>query len=157
LASGIHAAYVLGAAAAHVLLLRGLTARYRRRRAARLDEELVALRDSARDYRLIAAALGPGSRAPRPREEEERLLAVGGVGMIGDAMSWVLSTLKRSLGARTVALLWVEDSDGERVKLTEVASDADDITEEPRLPTAGVLGAVIRDRQALLVAATKPG
>ncbi len=157
LPASLHALFIAGAALAHMLLLRGMTSRYRYRRARRLEEELAALRDSARDYRLIAAALGPGSRAPRPREEEERLLAVGGVGMIGDAMSWVLSTLKRSLGARTVALLWVEDSDGERVKLTEVASDADDITEEPRLPNAGVLGAVIRDRQPLLVAATKPG
>ena len=156
LAAGIHGAFLFGAAAAHVLLLRGLTARYRRRRAARLDEELVALRESARDYRLIAAALGPSSRAPRPREEEERLLAIGGVGMIGDSASWMLATLKRSLGARTVALLWIDD-DGERIKLKEVASDADDITETPRLTSAGVLGAILRDRTPLLVAATKPG
>ncbi len=152
---GLHAIYLVGAAAAHAVLLRGLTARYRKRRAKRLDEELLALRESARDYRLIAAALGPGSRAPRTRDEEERLLAIGGVGMIGDATSWVLSTLKRSLGARTVALLWVED-DGERVKLKEIVSDADDITEVPRLPNAGVLGAVLRDRQPLIVGATKP-
>src|SRR4051812_35691726 len=156
LAAGIHASYLASAAAAHAVLLRGLTARYRRRRAARLDEELGALRDSARDYRLIAAALGPSSRAPRGRDEEERLLAIVGVGMIGDAASWVLGTLKRSLGAMTVALLWLDD-DGERVKLKEVASDADDITELPRLPSAGILGAVVRDRQPLLCAATKPG
>ena len=155
-AAGLHAGFLIGAAAAHAVLLRGVITRYRTRRARRLDEELLLLRDSARDYRLIAAALGPGSRAPRTREDEERLLAIGGVGMIGDAISWVLGTLKRSLGARTVALLWVED-DGERVKLKEVVSDADDITEAPRLPTAGVLGAVLRDRQALLVGATKPG
>jgi two-component system, cell cycle response regulator len=152
----VHAVFLAGAAAAHAVLLRGLTARYRARRAKRLEEELTSLKDSARDYRLIAAALGPASRAPRPRDEEERLLAIGGVSMIGDATSWVLHTLKRSLGARTVALLWVDD-DGERVKLKEVASDADDITEAPRLPNAGVLGAVVRDRQPLLVAATKPG
>ena len=114
-------------------LLRRDLAVPRPRRAKRLDDELDSLRESARDYRLIAAALGPGSRAPRPRDEEERLLAIGGVGMIGDATSWVLATLKRSLGARTVALLWVDD-DGERVKLKEVESDADDITEAPRLP-----------------------
>jgi two-component system cell cycle response regulator len=160
-AASLHALFLVGAALAHALLLRGLTSRYRHRRARRLDEELVALRDSARDYRLIAAALGPGSRAPRTRDEEERLLAIGGVGMIDDSMSWVLTTLKRSLNARTVALLWVDDSDGAtpeaRIKLVEVASDADDIVENPRLPTAGVLGAVIRDRQPLLVAATKPG
>ena len=93
------------------MLLRGLTSRYRappRARASRRSWPRCATR--ARDYRLIAAALGPGSRAPRPRDEEERLLAIGGVGMIGDATSWVLATLKRSLGARTVALLWVEDT-----------------------------------------------
>jgi two-component system, cell cycle response regulator len=152
---GLHAIYLVGAALAHAVLLRGLIARYRKRRVKRLDEELLALRESARDYRLIAAALGPGSRAPRTRDEEERLLAIGGVGMIGDATSWVLATLKRSLGARTVALLWVED-DGERVKLKDIVSDADDITEMPRLPNAGVLGAVLRDRQPLIVGATKP-
>jgi diguanylate cyclase (GGDEF)-like protein len=125
----------------------------------RLDEELAALRDSARDYRLIAAALGPGSRAPRPRDEEERLLAIGGLGMIGDGLAWVLGMLKRALAARTVALLWIDDASdsGERVKLKEVVSEADDITEQRRLPSAGVLGAVLRDRQPLLVAATKPG
>jgi diguanylate cyclase (GGDEF)-like protein len=154
--AALHAACLVGAAAAHALLLRGLIARYRRRRAARLDEELLALRESARDYRLIAAALGPASRAPRGRDEEERLLAIGGVGMIGDAASWVLSTLKRSLAARTVALLWLDD-DGDRIKLKEVASDADDIVEIPRLHSAGILGAVLRDRQPILCAATKPG
>ena len=155
-AAAIHAACITGAALSHALLLRGLTARYRRRRALRLDEELLALRDSARDYRLIAAPLGPSSRAGRSRDEEERLLTIGGIGMINDAASWVLATLKRSLGARTVALLWLDD-DGERIKLKEVASDADDITETPRLSSAGILGAVIRDRQPLLCAATKPG
>jgi two-component system cell cycle response regulator len=62
---GLHAIYLVGAASAHAVLLRGLIARYRRRRAKRLDDELAALRESAKDYRLIAAALGPGSRAPR--------------------------------------------------------------------------------------------
>ncbi len=154
--AAIHVACLVGAALAHILLLRGVTARYRRRRAARLEEELSALKDSARDYRLIAAALGPASRAPRARDEEERLLAIGGVEMIGDSASWVLSTLKRSLHARTVALLWLDD-DGERIKLKEVASDADDITEQPRLAHAGILGAIVRDRSPLLCAATKPG
>ncbi len=157
--AGLHVVFLVGAAVAHVVLLRGLTTRYRRRRAKRLDEELLALRDSARDYRLIAAALGPGSRAPRTRDEEERLLAIGGVGMIGDAMSWVLATLKRSLAARTVALLWVEE-DGDTAKLKsikEIVSDADDIVEAPRFTSAGVLGAVLKDRQPLIVGATKPG
>jgi diguanylate cyclase (GGDEF)-like protein len=154
-AASIHAACIAGAALAHVLLLRGLIARYRRRRNARLEDELTSLRDSARDYRLIAAPLGPKSRAPRARDEEERLLTIGGVGMIHDAASWVLATLKRSLSARTVALMWIDDDD--RVNLRDVASDADDIVETPRLASAGILGAVIRDRAPILCAATKPG
>ena len=155
LSGGVHVAYLAGATAAHVILLRGVVSRYRARRARRLEEELVSLKADARDYRLISAALGPASRAPRGRDDEERLLAIGGVGMIGDSANWMLATLKRSLNARTVALLWIDD-DGERVKLKEIASDADDVTEHPRLASAGVLQAVLRDRTPLLVAATKP-
>ena len=152
----VHVVLVLGAAAAHALMLRGLVARYRARRMRRIDDEISALRESARDYRLIASSLGPSSRAPRQRDEEERLLAMGGVGMIADAAHWALATVKRSLNARTVALLWL-DEDGERVKLREVVSDSDDIALHNKLPSAGILGAVIRDRNPLLCAATKSG
>ena len=156
LPAATHLAYLAGAAAAHALLLRGLVARHRRRRARRLDDELRAQLDAARDYRLIAAALGPASRAPRSREDEERLLAIGGAGIIADTAAWVLTTLKRSLAADSVALLWL-DTDGERLRLKEIVSDADDIGEPRRLDGAGVLAAVLRDRQPLLCAATKPG
>ncbi len=151
-----HVAFLLGAAAAHALMLRGVASRYKARRLRRLDEELVALRESARDFRLIASALGPASRAPRARDEEERLLAIGGVEMIDDATGWLLTTLRRSLGARTVALLWLEE-DGEHVKLKGISSDAAGACEPRRLPNAGLLGAVIRDRQPLMISATKPG
>src|SRR3569623_960099 len=104
---------------------------------------------------FLEAALSPDSRAVRSRDEEERLLASGGVGMIGDATSWVLATIKRSLGATTVALLWVDDA-SDRLRLKDIASEADDITEQPKLAHTGVLGAVLRDRTPLLVGATKP-
>ncbi len=154
--SAFHVAFLFGAAAAHAVMLRGVASRYRARRLRRLDEELAALRESARDFRLIASALGPASRAPRAREEEDRLLAIGGVEMIDDATGWVVTTLRRSLGARTVALLWIEE-DGEHVKLKAISSDSLAALEPGRLANAGLLGAVIRDRQALLVSATKPG
>jgi two-component system, cell cycle response regulator len=154
--SASHVAFLLGAAAAHSLMLRGVASRYRARRLRRLEEELVALRESARDFRLIASALGPTSRAPRARDEEERLLAIGGVEMIDDATGWVLATLRRSLGARSVVLLWLEE-DGEHVKLKGISSEAPGAGEPRRLANAGLLGAVIRDRQPLLVSVTKPG
>src|SRR3569623_3761486 len=46
------ALFIAGAAAAHAVLLRGLTARYRRRRARRLDDALLPLRVAAMNYRL---------------------------------------------------------------------------------------------------------
>jgi two-component system cell cycle response regulator len=156
LASGIHVAFVVGAACAHALLLRGVVARYRRRRDRRLADELAALASSARDYRLIASALGPASRAPRSRDEEERLLAIGGVGMIGETLAWVLNSLRRTLAATTVALVWVDD-DGEQLRLVDVATTSDDVTENRALGHVGVLGAVVRDREPLLVSATKRG
>jgi two-component system, cell cycle response regulator len=152
----VHVVMIIGAAFAHAIMLRGLVARYRRRRNRKIDEEISALRESARDYRLIAAALGPASRAPRNRDEEERLLAMGGVGMIADAAHWSLTTVKRSLSARTVAVLWLAE-DGESVRLREVVSDSDDIAENNRLASAGILGAVIRDRNPLICATTKAG
>jgi len=151
----LHAVFLVAAAAAHHLFLRGLVASHRRRRAVRLEREVRAMTEAARDYRLISAALGPASRAPRSREDEERLLAAGGVSLVGDACAWVLTTVKRSLGARTVALAWLDD-DGERLKLKDMVSDREQLV-QTRLPAAGVLGAVVRDRAPVVLAAAKSG
>jgi two-component system cell cycle response regulator len=151
----LHAVFLVAAAAAHALFLRGLVASHRRRRAVRLEREVHAMTEAARDYRLISAALGPASRAPRTREDEERLLATGGVSLVGDACAWVLTTVKRSLGARTVVLAWLDD-DGERLKLKDMVSDREQLV-QTRLPAAGVLGAVVRDRSPVVLAAAKSG
>ncbi|MEZ4368397.1 MAG: diguanylate cyclase [Kofleriaceae bacterium] len=151
-----HLGFVALAAGSHAVLLRALAARGRRRRARQLAAELRALRQDARDYRLIASALGPSSRAARPREDEEQLLAIGGAEVIGDAAAWVLATIKRSLGAATVALVWVDD-DGDRLVLKELATDVDEVRDPGRLEAAGLLGAVVRDRAPVLLAATKAG
>jgi two-component system cell cycle response regulator len=153
--AAVHVAFLAGAAAAHALLLRGLARRLRRRQTEALARGFAAEREAARDYRLIASALGPSSRAPRGRDEEERLLAAGGAQIIGDQAAWIVATLKRWLGARSVALVWLADD--ERLVLREIASDADDVTERRQLGSAGVLGAVVRDRAPVLVAATKAG
>jgi diguanylate cyclase (GGDEF)-like protein len=153
--AAVHVAFLAGAAAAHALLLRGLARRLRRRQTESLARGFAAEREAARDYRLIASALGPSSRAPRGRDEEERLLAAGGAQIIGDQAAWIVATLKRWLGARSVALVWLADD--ERLVLREIASDADDVTERRQLGSAGVLGAVVRDRAPVLVAATKAG
>ncbi|MBP6849022.1 MAG: sensor domain-containing diguanylate cyclase [Kofleriaceae bacterium] len=149
----LHVVFLVAAACAHALFLRGLVASHRRRRELRLAREVHAMHERARDYRLIAAALGPASRSARARDDEERLLATGGVSLVDDATAWILATVKRSLGARTVVLAWC--GDGDRLKLKDVISDRDDLVASDALASAGLLGAVVRDRAAVVVAAKR--
>ena len=149
----LHAVFIVAAACAHALFLRGLVASHRRRRELRLARELHAMHERARDYRLIATALGPASRSVRARDEEERLLATGGVSLVDDATAWILATVKRSLGARTVVLAWC--GDGDRLKLKDVISDWDGLVTTDALPQAGLFGAVVRDRAPVVVAAKR--
>jgi diguanylate cyclase (GGDEF)-like protein len=148
--AALHVVLLAAAAAVHALFLRGLVARQRREHRRRLDGELQALRDEARDYRLIAAALGADSRAPRSREEEERKLAEGAVETLRASMFYTLGLVKRSLEARTCALLWLDDA-GATLKIKELVTDSDATTEKRAVAAAGVLGAVLRDRSPVLL------
>jgi two-component system cell cycle response regulator len=152
----LHVFFLGGAAAAHALFLRGLVAHERRRRERRLERELAAQREAARDYRLIAAALGADSRAPRNRADEEHMLALGGLQTISAAIFHTMGVVKWALGARTCGLLWLNER-GDGFKIKELASDTDDVTEAVRVPASGVLGAVLRDRAPLILARTRPG
>ncbi|GAB4559662.1 MAG: hypothetical protein Tsb0020_05670 [Haliangiales bacterium] len=147
--------FIGGAASAHALFLRGLMMQQRRQRARRLEREVNAQRQAAREYRLIAAALGAESRAPRNRSEEEHMLALGGVQTIGASIFHSLSLLAWSLGVRTTALLWLTES-GDSFRIKELVSVTDDVTEDTRVAASGVLGAVLRDRAPLLLERTKP-
>jgi diguanylate cyclase (GGDEF)-like protein len=152
----LHLLFLGGAATAHALFLRGLISRQRRQRQRRLERELEAQRDSARDYRLISAALGAESRAPRSRNDEEHMLAAGGVQAISASVFFTLGLLKRSLSAETCILLWMNER-GDGLKLKELCSDSDHLLEVAQVPLAGVLGAVVRDQSPLMVGCTKPG
>ncbi len=152
----LHAALIAGAAAAHALFLGALVRRYRHDHDRRVDEEIRKQRDSARDYRLIATPLGADSRAPRSRAEQERMLSRGSVQTVSEFIYQSMSMLKRSLGARSCVLLWTDDS-GRKLKLKEVVSDADHVTENNVVPAGGVLGAISRDHQPLAVAKTRAG
>lgn len=153
-ATVVRCAFIVAAAGAHSLFLRGLVARQRRRHEDRLRAEVSALRQEARDYRLISAALTPDSRAPRSRAEEERKLAEGAVESVRASVFYTLGLIKRSLEARTCALLWL-DASGEQLKLKEVVSESDAVTERRAVPLAGALRAIVRDGKALTLPSVK--
>lgn len=152
----LHIAFVLGAAAVHAVFIRGMVWRYRRGAAQRLAEEVETQRQSAADYRLISAPLGADSRGARTRNEQETLLAAGGVAAIQSSVFYTLAQLKTALGAHTVALLWLE-RDGRSLEIKEMISDANDLTEQRAVRAKGVLGALVRDGRPLMMPRTKPG
>jgi two-component system, cell cycle response regulator len=146
--------FITGAAVAHVVFVRGLVWRLRHQHRARLDQELRQLREEARDYRLISAALGPDSRAPRSREVEEQKLAAGAVESLRSSVFYTLRLIKRSLGARTCALLWLDER-SESLRIKELISDSDAVTESRVIPLNGALRAIARDRGPLALPAVK--
>ena len=98
---GVHAAFTIAAATSHALFLRGLVAAHRRDHRHKVAEELRRQRQSARDYRLIAAVLGAESRSPRDRRVEERMLAAGSAEIISSSVYYILQLLKRALDVQT--------------------------------------------------------
>jgi two-component system, cell cycle response regulator len=152
----VHLAFIAAAATLHALFLRGLIARQRVAHRQALEDEIRAQRESARDYRLISAALGADSRARRSRSEEELKLAAGAVDTLSKSIYFTLGLIKRSLGARTCILLWLDDR-GEQLKIKECATDSDAITERRALGLEGALGAVVRDQAPLSLPSTRPG
>jgi two-component system cell cycle response regulator len=151
-----HLGYLALAAAAHALFLRGLVARQRREHAARVAAEVRRLHDEAREFRLIACALGADSRPQRPREDEERLLAEGAVQAIHASMFHTLELLKAALDLRTCVLLWLDDG-GARLKIKELVTDSEAVVETALPADAGALGAVVRDRLLVNLPAPKRG
>ncbi|HTM20295.1 MAG TPA: diguanylate cyclase, partial [Kofleriaceae bacterium] len=153
--AGVHALFLGAAAAAHAVFLRGAVARMRRAHDERLTAELLAQRQAARDFRLIAAPLGAQSRAAT-RPEEERLLGAGGVELIGATVHAHLRLLKRTLAARTCVLLWLDER-GEALHIRELVTDADDVADAGPVAAAGAVGAVVHDRRPHMLAPTRPG
>lgn len=153
----LHLSFIVGAAAAHAVFLRGAAFRMRRRHQRRVERELAEQRAAARDYRLISAALGAESRAPRRREDEEMMLAVGGLESISASVYYTLQLLQRSLPADTCALLWVSQR-GDALDIKELATDHEaQVREVTQVAVTGALRAVVRDRAPILVSQTKPG
>src|SRR5688572_27552996 len=153
-----HAVFLAAAVIVHALFLRGLVRRLAREHRLRLEEEVRTMRDEAREFRLIASALGAESRAPRTREEEERKLAEGAVETIHASMFYTLELLKKSLDLTTCVLLWLDEAGPHaQLKIKELVTDSDCVTETSLPSDAGALGAIVRDRLLLNLPQPKRG
>src|SRR6185503_4333992 len=139
-----HAAFIGFFALVNLIFLHGEVMRQRRENRVAREHELRSMREEARDFRLISSSLSADPKT-RSRAADEERLAIGAVETIHLSLFYTLELLKKSLQLHTCVLLWLDES-GERLKIKELCTDADCITEVPLPADAGALGTVVKNR-----------
>jgi diguanylate cyclase (GGDEF)-like protein len=145
-----HACFVGAFALLNLVLLRAEVVRIRATARARVDAQLVRLKEDARSYRL----LGAGEAGDREATRGDRL-ARASVEEIHQSVHYALDLLRRSLDLHTALLLWLNDS-GTHLRISEVSTEHDEINDAPLAAGDGVLGAVLAQRKMILLAGLKP-
>ena len=121
-------------ALANMIFLQVEVSRRRKEHRRRLTAEIQAMRDEARDFRLVSPTVSSGGQVDRA--EEEAKLARGAVEAIHQSMFFVLELLKKSLDLQTCVLLWL-DSAGKRLRIKELVTDSNMVREVRSRPTPG--------------------
>ena len=135
-----HAGFVATFALLNLTLLRAEVARIRVTARARVEAQLVRIREDARSYRL----LGAGEAADREEVRSDRL-ARASVEEIHQSVLYALDLLRRSLDLHTAVLLWLNDS-GTHLRISELSTSSNEVNDAPFAAGDGVLGAVLAKR-----------
>jgi diguanylate cyclase (GGDEF)-like protein len=138
-----HVSFIAVFALLNVVFLHAEVARQRREHRRRVEEEVTAMREEARDFRLISTALSPESRV-RTRAEEQEKLSQGSIQTIHQQLYYNLDLLRSALGLQTCALLWLDES-GDRLKVKELCTDSTHVVEGAISAGGGVLGAILKE------------
>jgi two-component system cell cycle response regulator len=142
----VRVGYLLLFALANWLFLQVEVVRRRQQHDQRLAREISHIQQEARDFRLISSALS--DRSGTRRAEEEAKLARGAVETIHQGMFLVLNLLKRALDLQTCVLLWL-DAGGQELRVKEMVTDSDMVSETPIPAQAGALGGIVKNRLLL--------
>ncbi len=142
-----HGALMIAFASVNAFVFRAEIARVRRLSRAHIDSELDKMREAARTYRLLGPpSSGRDARGERTSvrpgslETDEERLVRSGVEEIHQALSLALDLLRGSLRARTAVLLWL-DSRGERLRIHEISTSAQNIDPGPFFAKEGLFAA----------------
>ncbi len=138
----------------YALFLRTEISQGRRRLRTEIDARLSEISAEATDFRLTSG-LSLESRDLSP-EELLRRRTVGSVQAIHDSLYNVLEVAERALKPFTVALLWLDSSD-RHMRVKELRSQSDAIVEKPIAAGEGLLGAITKRGEPLLLTNLKPG
>ncbi len=152
-----HACFVGAFALLNLALLRAEVARVRATASARVQEQLVRIKEDARSYRLLGAGEtvevreGGASDATVRSDRSAR----ASVEEIHQSVHYALELLRRSLDLHTAALLWLNDA-GTHLRISELSTGSDDIHDAPFAAGDGVLGAVLAQRARVSLRGLKP-
>jgi two-component system cell cycle response regulator len=144
------AGFVGAFALLNLALLRAEVARIRASARARVEAQLVRIKEDARSYRL----LGAGEPAERDEVRSDRS-ARASVEEIHQSVHYALDLLRQSLDLHTAVLLWLNDG-GTHLRISELSSSSDDVHDAPIPAGDGVLGAVLAQRTPVTLRALKP-
>src|SRR5262249_11005190 len=147
-----HLGFMAVFAALNAMILRAEIARVRSASRSHVHAEMERLGDDARSCRLLAA---PTAAKPRPRQDDEERLARSGVEEIHQSVLFALRLLRESMNLYTAMLLWQNDA-GTHLRISELASDAPNLSEGPFLTGDGVIGAAISRRAPVSIAGLQP-
>ncbi|XXY17045.1 diguanylate cyclase [Sorangium sp. So ce216] len=134
-------------------ILRAEIGRVRKASRTHLQAEIDRLRDDARSYRLLSA---PAQARGGAQKGDDERLARSGVEEIHQSVLFALRLLRESLDLYTAMLLWQNDT-GTHLRISELASDAPNLSEGPFLSGDGVFGAAITQRAPVVIGGLKPG
>jgi diguanylate cyclase (GGDEF)-like protein len=149
-----HAGFIVIFGMLNVVFLHAEVARQRREHRRHLEDEVASMREEAREFRLIATALSP-DKSVRTRAEEEQKISQGSVETIHQQLFDTLDLLKRLLELHTVAVLWLDET-GDRLKVKELCTDSEAISETPIPAPNGVMGAILKDRRPVILDSPRP-
>jgi diguanylate cyclase (GGDEF)-like protein len=146
-----HAGFVGAFALLNLGLLRTEIARVRATARARVEAQLVRIKEDARSYRL----LGGGEAAEGRDEVRSDRLARASVEEIHQSVHYALELLRSSLDLHTAVLLWLNDA-GTHLRISELSTGSDDVRDAPIAAGDGVLGAVLAQRHRVSLHDLKP-
>jgi diguanylate cyclase (GGDEF)-like protein len=149
-AFAVHGAFVTVFALLDLTLLRAEVARVRATARARVEAQLVRIKEDARSYRL----LGAGEAGDRDEVRSDRL-ARASVEEIHQSVHYALDLLRRSFDLHTAALLWLNDA-GTHLRISELSTASDSVHDAPFPAGDGVLGAVLAQRAKVSLQSIKP-
>jgi diguanylate cyclase (GGDEF)-like protein len=144
----IHAAFVAAFAVLNLAFVRAEVARIRKAAGAKVEEQLVRIKEDARSYRL----LGAGEATSHDAQDR---LARSSVEEIHQSVHYALDLLRRSLGLHTAVLLWLSDT-GTHLRISELSTASDEINDAPFAAGDGVLGACVAQKQRVSLHNLKP-